>query len=95
MTRVDLEQIYRQTKENHPGAVDEQKPGFNVWLEAGYQQALESARLAREPQDTQTILSRYLAGFADGHFALSFYSLAGEALWAGARRGGLHRPASR
>jgi len=83
LTRADLDQVYREAKESHPGAVDEQNPGFNDWLETGYQKALESARLAREPQDAQTILSRYLAGFADGHFALSFYNLAGDAHWAG------------
>ncbi len=67
---ADLEDIYQNVKENHPGAVDEENGYFRTWLEKGYTEGRKRAAKANSLQDVFNTLTYYVAGFADGHFSL-------------------------
>ncbi|NRD72873.1 hypothetical protein HQQ94_06395 [Shewanella sp. VB17] len=79
----DLQQIYQTTKANHPGAVDDENPYFQKWLEEGYLEGLERATQASSLQDAMNSLIYYVAGFADGHFGIRFNYQARYQSWAG------------
>lgn len=83
MTQADLDFIHATLQQNHPGAIDTQAPGFKRWMNDGYAAASASARKAASLPDMKRILSRYMAGFADGHLALDFAQQSSYLNWPG------------
>lgn len=79
----DINSIYQTLKDNHPGYLDEENPYFKRWLEKGYQEALRAAKNANSLKDAMTIIKAYSAGFADGHFYLTFNYQPKKVTWAG------------
>jgi Peptidase family S41 len=70
MAQQDVEAMHRTVLESHPGPVDRANPGFDVWLERGYREALARARKARTLGAYTATLRRYASGFRDGHLQL-------------------------
>lgn len=83
LAKTDLEFVYQNLKNNHPGVIDEQNPGFNHWLEQGYQQALSSIAAIDDLDGVLNLQRRYIAGFADGHVAISFNHQRSQVRWPG------------
>lgn len=83
MARSDLDFVYKTLQENHPGAIDKENPAFKEWLERGYAAASASSASAASLPDMKRILSRYLAGFADGHLVVNFNQQATHVKWPG------------
>ncbi|QPG06779.1 hypothetical protein IT774_06480 [Salinimonas marina] len=79
----DLTHIYTTVKDNHPEYVDTQNDYFRQWLEQGYQQGLKNAEAAESLNDAMTLISTYVAGFADGHFFLHLNYQPKTIKWAG------------
>jgi hypothetical protein len=77
----DLTAMHDIIRDNHPGPVDAQNPGFHDWLDGGLASLLPQARAARSLHDYQTVMRDYANGFADGHLGVTM----GEAqhLWPG------------
>lgn len=72
LAKADLDFIYQNLKDNHPGVIDQQNPEFNQWLENGYRQAVDSIEAVIDLDGLINIQRKYIAGFADGHVDLSF-----------------------
>lgn len=72
LAKADLDFIYQNLKDNHPGVIDKQNPEFNQWLENGYRQAVDSIEAVIDLDGVINIQRKYIAGFADGHVDLSF-----------------------
>lgn len=94
LAQADLDFVQQSIRDNHPGPVDKENAYFRAWLERGYAEASAQAAQARSLGDVQKLLARYIAGFADGHMALSFYHQSGSMRWANMivlRQGGRYR----
>jgi hypothetical protein len=83
MAKSDLDFVYKTLQENHPGAIDKENPAFKQWLERGYAAASASSANAASLPDMKRLLSRYLAGFADGHLVVGFNQQATHVKWPG------------
>ena len=83
MARTDLDFVYKTLQDNHPGAIDKANPSFKQWMERGYTAASSSAGEAASLPDMKRLLSRYLAGFADGHLVVGFNQQATHVQWPG------------
>lgn len=70
MATEDLSFIRETLAANHPGAVDVQNREFSAWLDDGYLAASALASAAQSPGDVTAALSKYIAGFADGHLGV-------------------------
>ncbi|UMR32296.1 S41 family peptidase [Massilia sp. MB5] len=96
LAQADLDFVQQSIRDNHPGPVDKENAYFKAWLERGYAEASAQAAQARSLGDVQKMLARYIAGFADGHMALSFYHQSRSMRWANMivlRQGGRYRVA--
>jgi hypothetical protein len=83
VARTDLDFIYRNLQQNHPGAIDRQNPYFRQRMEEGIVAAREGADKAASLGDVKHVLKRYIAGFADGHLDLSFTHQSRSLTWPG------------
>lgn len=83
MLKDDLAYIRETVKANHPGYLDSENPEFKAWFEIGYQRAIEQAEQVDSLPALMTVTSEYVAGFADGHFALGFGYAPKQLKWAG------------
>ena len=54
-------------RENHPGPVDPENPGFQDWYRRGFANALERAQRAKDFAGYFFSINYYMAGFRDGH----------------------------
>ena len=54
-------------RDNHPGPVDPDNPGFRDWLDGRAAALLPQARAARSLHDDRLVLHDYANSFADGH----------------------------
>ena len=63
----DLHFIRATLRENHPGPVDPENPGFLDWYRGGLERALERARKAADFAGYFFSIQYYMAGFRDGH----------------------------
>jgi peptidase S41-like protein len=63
----DLHFIRATLRENHPGPVDPENPGFQGWYRQGFEKALERARRAKDFAGYFFSIQYYMAGFRDGH----------------------------
>ena len=72
MAERDLRAIHDIIRDNHPGPVDPQNPGYRDWLQNGLTLALREAAKAATYSEYVRALRRYTNGFRDGHMALSF-----------------------
>lgn len=83
LAKADLDFIYQNLKDNHPGVIDKQNPEFNQWLENGYRQAVDSIEAVSDLDGVLNIQRKYIAGFADGHVDLSFRHQRTRLQWPG------------
>lgn len=67
----DLAAMHDVIRDNHPGPVDTQNPGFRAWLDGGEASLLPQARAARSLHDYQAVIRGYANGFADGHLGVA------------------------
>lgn len=67
----DLKAARQIIKDNHPGAIDNQNPDFNVWLNEGYDKAKKLAPNIKDGRDYRYALASYDAGFRDGHLIIA------------------------
>lgn len=63
----DLNEIHTLIRDNHPGPVDPENPGYRIWLEQGFGEAMQMARAAGTQADYARAIRFYLNGFRDGH----------------------------
>ena len=68
----DLTAMHDLIRDNHPGPVDDQNPGFRTWLEAGARTLRAQADAARTEHDDRLVLLTYANGFADYHLGVQF-----------------------
>ncbi len=78
----DLAAMHDLIRDNHPGPVDEQNPGFRNWLEDGLRILHGQADAVRTEHDYRMVLLTYANGFADYHLDVRFRSSERE-LWPG------------
>ncbi|MDP4535775.1 S41 family peptidase [Alkalimonas collagenimarina] len=83
LAKTDLDFVYQNLKDNHPGVIDELNPGFNHWLEQGYQQALSGIAAVDNLDEVLNLQRQYIAGFADGHVGISFHHQRSRVRWPG------------
>jgi len=55
----------------HPGSVDELNPGFKVWTEQGYREALQLVPRVNNYDSMMAAARYYVTGFRDGHLLYS------------------------
>ena len=72
MALMDLTVIQQTIKDHHVGPVDPENPGYKVWLNDGYQAAVEMTKSVVSFNDYVATISHYTDGFDDGH--ITFYS---------------------
>lgn len=85
LAQNDLTYIYQMALHNHPGAIDEQNPGFRNYLDSGLVAAMAKAERAEDLSGYKTAISYYMAGFADSHFSVGFSERHRSLLWPGFR----------
>ena len=68
---ADLLEIQALIRDNHPGPVDPQNPGYRTWLESGLEPSMAMARAAKNQADYLRAIRLYLNGFRDGHMGSS------------------------
>jgi hypothetical protein len=78
----DLIAMHDLVRDNHPGPIDAQNPGFGHWLNGGEIALLPQARAAHTLHDYQLVLHTYANGFADGHLGVVMKD-ADAKLWPG------------
>ncbi len=78
----DLAAMHDVIRDNHPGPVDEQNPGFKKWLEGGLRIPHAQADAIRTEHDYRMTLLTYANGFADYHLDVRFSSSERE-VWPG------------
>ena len=66
----DLTAMHDLIRDNHPGPVDAENPGFSRWLDRSGAALLAQARNAGSLHDYQLVLRDYANGFADGHLGV-------------------------
>jgi hypothetical protein len=73
---MDLDFIYAQLGEHHPGPVDTLNPWFGDWYERGYEAARSRARSITDYAGYYFAIQYYMVGFQDGHLgALGDYRI--------------------
>lgn len=63
----DLNAVHKLIVEGHPGFLDEQNPGFRVWTEQGYREALALLPQVVSYDAALAVVRYYVSGFRDGH----------------------------
>jgi hypothetical protein len=71
MARADLEAVHARIVEAHPGVIDAANPGFNTWVEQGYEQAKAFLPYVVSYDTAMAVTGYYTVGFQDGHLLLS------------------------
>jgi hypothetical protein len=75
----DLDFIYAQLGEHHPGPVDTLNPWFRDWYERGYEEARRRAASITNYAGYYFAIQYYMVGFQDGHLgALGDYRIEAE-----------------
>ncbi len=64
---ADLDFIYAQLGEHHPGPVDTLNPWFREWYERGYEEARRRAESITNYAGYYFAIQYYMVGFQDGH----------------------------
>ncbi len=64
---ADLDFIYAQLGEHHPGPVDTLNPWFRDWYERGYAEARRRAESITDYAGYYFAIQYYMVGFQDGH----------------------------
>jgi hypothetical protein len=73
---TDLDFIYAQLGEHHPGPVDSLNPWFRDWYESGYEEARRRAASIIDYPGYYFAIQYYMVGFQDGHLgALGDYRI--------------------
>jgi len=83
LARADLDAVHQAIADNHPGVIDRENPAFKAWMDKGYAEAQARAARAASLGEVQQLLARYIAGFADGHMAISFNHQNARFTWPG------------
>lgn len=83
LAKTDLDFVYQTIAANHPGAIDSQNPYFKEWMERGYAEAQTRVTKAASLADAAALVTRYVAGFADGHLAVRIDYQRRRLNWAG------------
>lgn len=71
MARADLEAMHARIVEGHPGVIDPTNPGFNTWVETGYQRAKTYIPYVMSYDTALAVMHSYGEGFQDGHLMYS------------------------
>jgi hypothetical protein len=69
--RADLDVVHARIVAGHPGVIDPQNPGFNVWVEQGYAEAQALLPNVVSYDTALSVLRYYTIGFEDGHLGVS------------------------
>lgn len=71
MAHADLDAVHARIVEAHPGVIDPTNPGFNTWVEQGYEQAKVFLPYVVSYDTAMAVVRYYAIGFEDGHLAYS------------------------
>jgi hypothetical protein len=71
LAKRDLEQAHAVIVAAHPGVIDSENPGFKVWLEGGYRQALSLVPRVVDYESMLSVVRYYTTGFRDNHLHYS------------------------
>ncbi|KQV84695.1 hypothetical protein ASD15_05835 [Massilia sp. Root351] len=69
--RADIEAVHQLILTAHPGSIDELNPGFRVWAEQGYREALQLIPRVNSYDSMMAAARYYVSGFRDGHLIYS------------------------
>lgn len=69
--RADIEAVHQLILTAHPGSIDELNPGFKVWAEQGYREALRLVPRVNNYDSMMSAVRYYVTGFRDGHLVYS------------------------
>jgi hypothetical protein len=67
---ADIDAIYQLIKENHPGPVDEENPGYRKNMESNYQKARNLAKDVEDYDGYHFAVKYFADSFNDGHISL-------------------------
>ena len=79
----DLKMMHTVMKEDHPGTLDDNNPGFRRWLEEGYQAALKRAETVSSFEGYVFTIYAYGYGFRDPSVHISFSVRTDNYRWPG------------
>ena len=71
---ADIDFVYQQLLENHPGVDSEYDPMFRSRLETYYTEAKQKAKMAKRPGAIKNILNDFVDKFDDCHLKISWNS---------------------
>ena len=71
MARADLDAAHAIIVSSHPGVIDSENPGFNKWVEEGYQEAKAYIPNVVSYDTAMAAVRHYTTGFGDGHLTYS------------------------
>ena len=71
LARADIEAVHDTIEHAHPGAIDSLNPGFRVWMEDGYHEALGLLPGVYDYNSMLDAVRYYVTGFQDGHLRYS------------------------
>jgi Peptidase family S41 len=71
LARADIEAVHGAIQRAHPGAIDPLNPGFRVWMEEGYREALALVPHVYDYNSMLDAVRYYVVGFQDGHLGYS------------------------
>ena len=71
LARADIEAVHDAIERAHPGAIDALNPGFRVWMEDGYHEALGLLPGVYDYDSMLDAARYYVTGFQDGHLIYS------------------------
>jgi hypothetical protein len=81
--RNDLQAARRIILESHPGPIDALNPGFEEWLDTGFEQQIAIAESVGTADAYVYAMLKYVGGFRDGHLGIRFDVDRGAARWPG------------
>ena len=81
--RDDLHAARRIILESHPGPVDTLNPGFEEWLDKGFEQQMALAESIDTADQYVYAMQKFIGGFRDGHLGIHFDVDRGPARWPG------------
>lgn len=67
VARRELDAMHQALLDAHPGAIDDENPGYRVRIDAAHAAALARLREVRDEHDAMGLADWYAASFHDGH----------------------------
>jgi len=74
-TKKDLQEIYHIILTQTPGAVDQQNPQYQHWMQQGFKKAIAMSKKVTSARGYVAVLHYYVNGFHDEHIVVYFQNM--------------------